>query len=93
MQGKHTPGPWAYEPTSGAIYYADGDVEPEIAVIDQDNMSSEQADADGRLIAAAPDLLAALRRAEFEIHNPGTNANDGVDIAELIRAAITRAAA
>lgn len=59
---KHTPGPWAYEPTNGAIYFADGDVEPIIAGINQDNTSEEQADADGRLIAAAPDLVAAGSR-------------------------------
>lgn len=56
----HTPGPWAYEPTSGAIYFADGDVEPVIADINQDSVSIEQADADGILMAAAPDLFAAL---------------------------------
>ena len=58
---KHTPAPWAYEETSGAIYYADGDVEPIIAGINQDNTSQTQADADGRLIAEAPAMLAALR--------------------------------
>lgn len=53
---KRTPGPWAYERTSGAIYYADGDVEPVIAGINQDGTSEKQADADGYLIAASPDL-------------------------------------
>jgi len=57
----HTSGPWAYEPTSGAIYFADDNVEPVIAVINQDSASEEQADADGYLVAAAPDLLEALR--------------------------------
>lgn len=55
-----TPCPWAYEPTSGAIYFADGDVEPVIAGINQDNTSEEQADADGVLLAAAPALLEEL---------------------------------
>lgn len=55
----HTPGPWAYEPTSGAIYYADNDVEPCIAGINQDSVSVEQSDADGYLMAAAPDMFAA----------------------------------
>ena len=29
---KHTPGPWACDEDSGTIYYADGDVEPTIAM-------------------------------------------------------------
>lgn len=58
---KHTPGPWTYEPTSGAIYFADGDVEPLIASTNLECVSAEQGDADGRLIAAAPDLLEAAK--------------------------------
>ena len=64
----HTPGPWGYESTSGAIFYADGDVEPVIAGINQDLVSEAQADADGRLIAAAPDLLAVVIRAQRLYH-------------------------
>jgi hypothetical protein len=61
MKPAHTPGPWGYEPTSGAIYYADGDVEPVIAGINQDGTSEEQADADGRLIAASPTMADAIK--------------------------------
>ncbi len=58
---KHTPGPWAYC-DDGEIYHADEDgVLPRIATIDMDNVSPEQAEADCRLIAAAPDMLAALK--------------------------------
>lgn len=57
----YTPAPWAYEPTSGAIYYKDGDVEPLIASTNLECVSEEQGDADGRLIAAAPELLEALQ--------------------------------
>lgn len=60
MSAQHTPGPWAYEPTSGAIYFADGDVDPLIASTNLEQVSVEQGDADGRLIAAAPDLYEAL---------------------------------
>ncbi len=57
----HTPGPWAYEPSSGAIYYADGDVEPLIASTNLEGVSEEQADADGRLIAAALKMFGMFR--------------------------------
>lgn len=60
---KHTPGPWAYDPAELRIYYADGDVEPTVAYVEYDNSSEAQAEADARLIAAAPELLAALKDA------------------------------
>ena len=56
----HTPAPWAYDPASGKIYYADGDVEPVVATVNWDNDSQEQADADGYVLAAAPEMFAAL---------------------------------
>jgi len=58
---KATPGPWKYEHASGAIYYDDGDVEPLIASTNLESVSVEQGDADGHLIAAAPDLYEALK--------------------------------
>ncbi len=58
---KHTQGPWKYEATSGAIFMDDGDVEALIASTNLESVSVEQGDADGQLIAAAPDLLDALK--------------------------------
>lgn len=67
----HTPTPRAYEQSSGAIYYADGDVEPVIAGINQDGTSEEQADADGFQIVLAVNchdgLVAALIAAKQEM--------------------------
>ena len=57
---KHTPGPWEYDAENYEIYYDDGYALPCIARLDNDCASEEEDDADGRLIAAAPDLLAAL---------------------------------
>lgn len=57
---KHTPGPWKYEPDAGGIFYDDGDLMPVIASTNLENVNVEQGDADGKLIAASPDLLAAL---------------------------------
>jgi hypothetical protein len=54
-----TPGPWRYDVESEAVFYDDGDVCPNVAFMN-DNTSGAQNLADGTLIAAAPDLLAAL---------------------------------
>lgn len=57
----HTPGPWAFDPESGEIYFSDGDVEPMLAVVYAENTSAQQYRADGQLIASAPALLKALK--------------------------------
>jgi len=60
---KHTSGPWAVDLVTGAIWYddrGDGDVRPVIATVRFDNTEYGQFEADCHLIAAAPDLLAAL---------------------------------
>jgi hypothetical protein len=59
QETKHTPGPWVFDEDTGCIYYADGDVLPDVASVFTDNTSPEQWKADGRLIAASPELLAA----------------------------------
>lgn len=56
---RHTKGPLAYDPATGDIVRIDNDVMPRVAWID-DNCSKKQRDADGRLFAAAPQMLAAL---------------------------------
>lgn len=59
----HTPGPWAIHPDSPfEVMMDDGDVCPLVATVAADNATSlVQAMADARLIAAAPDLLAACK--------------------------------
>lgn len=99
---KHTPGPWAYEPTSGAIYHDDGDVDPLIASTNLECVAVEQGDADGRLIAAAPDLLASLKELieeidfEIELRKDGGNDEDWQELQEKsdrAHAAIAKATA
>lgn len=51
---KHTPGPWRLGPSLGEVRDDDNNV-----LCDVYHDSDEQAEADTRLIAAAPDLLAA----------------------------------
>jgi hypothetical protein len=59
---QHTPGPWAFRHESGEVYYSDGDVEPLIATVHSDNVDEPQFRADAALIAAAPEMFAALRQ-------------------------------
>lgn len=61
MSAKHTPGPWKYDPKDGSL-----DSLSDVAVgrfhSGRDDMGSDMRPrkADARLIAAAPELLAAL---------------------------------
>jgi hypothetical protein len=88
---KHTPMPWAYEEETGRIYFADGDVEPTIAVVDLENSSPGQAKADGNLIAAAPKLLSACQMLLVRLEGSKALPKDGVY--EFAIAAITDATA
>jgi uncharacterized radical SAM superfamily Fe-S cluster-containing enzyme len=57
---KHTPGQWLYDAETGEVTMAD-DVTALIATVQFEGTDEAQADADGYLIASAPDLLAALQ--------------------------------
>ena len=57
---KHTPGPWNYiDSTQGEIHDSDGDL---VLQIKPQNRGQDEAEANCRLVAAAPDLL---RECEF----------------------------
>lgn len=102
MSNKHTPGSWRYLPNlrftqeqahDGYAYpyliYAGAEFVAQIATDQMCEFSKDEDNA--RLIAAAPDLLAALQIAEGIIHNAIDN---GVPVrAHLayIRAAIAKA--
>lgn len=61
MGAKHTPGPWAYDETVGHVHRAD-DFRPQrdaIADTNANDLPEEEGDANGVLMAAAPDLAAA----------------------------------
>ena len=87
---KHTPGPWHYEQKGGGLVgiFPSG-IETAVAF-------TRNNEADARLIAAAPDLLAALRYV-YEYYAPMTIFDDetgdtGHDEAmEIVRAAIAKA--
>lgn len=99
MSGEHTPGPWMVNPDNPAeILYDDRDdedVTPLIATVEIDNTTSEQCQADARLIAAAPSLLAALygMLAHSCVADAGADMKDDEDHAaeRAARAAIAKA--
>lgn len=70
-QAKHTPGPWETAVSSNSqneIYY---DVcLPDGGDMIADLKDCENAEANARLIAACPELLAALRSAVFHLESP-----------------------
>jgi hypothetical protein len=57
---QHTPGPWYYDGISGTDAHIIHVCEGEIAEAFRDAVGAGPAEANARLIAAAPDLLAAL---------------------------------
>lgn len=64
-KGKHTPGPWSAEPMEDgcSVAYRINDASGyEVAVTSGRDSDGEEA-ANARLIAAAPDMLAALKEA------------------------------
>ena len=80
-ESKHAPGPWKASEDSSAVYDSNGDA---VAVI-FGPVVSQESDANARLIAAAPDLLAAAKHALTELAGKGTHAET------LINATITKA--
>lgn len=66
----HTPGPWAYRPSNNGHFIAGtGENSGYLAEVRQCR-SKQDIRADARLIAAAPDLLAALKAILSEVVGP-----------------------
>lgn len=83
---KHTPGPWVKGVMSDYVAKsASGEI---IAELPCSKASSEERAANARLIAAAPDLLGALKRAMNELAQ--CTQGDGCNYC-LARAAIAKA--
>lgn len=84
MTSEHTPAPWHVDALDGTVYAANHRTVP-------------QNDADARLIAAAPDLLAALAEAAPRLEQALIDEPEDYDNHELravcsqIRAAIAKA--
>jgi hypothetical protein len=103
---RHTPGPWVL--TDNGLITAEareGKVEIAVIELDFDNPFESEQRANAKLIAAAPELLAALNRAEAFIVSEldvrqtsyGSDGDDGGYIGEarsaleIVRAAIAKA--
>lgn len=99
---KHTPGPWGYQkcPKPQAhsdcrdhawlVIWNDGKYEGDLAIV-----QTEQAEANARLIAAAPELLEACRELldlTSDLHEPDGSPDPEVErINRAARAAIAKA--
>jgi hypothetical protein len=86
---KHTQGPWTVD---GAVATENLDVFGEggrVAMLDFDDIDADTLEANARLIAAAPEMLAALMVAKSEMHY--FTATRGSEAHELVRAAIAKA--
>lgn len=97
-EAKHTPGPWVVAPYGNASLEIQGATDSvgrcyQVAIIKDHGDGPDfpiPIRANAKLIAAAPELLAALKRLEFAvIHGNGWQAWQ--DIKDQARAAITEA--
>lgn len=93
MSGKHTPGPWFAEPMVGetdAIWI--GNADGYVAQITREDGLEAGDWADARLIAAAPDMLAALEAiAEAEEFDGDSFVCDFQTLQGIARAAMAKA--
>ena len=81
MSTKHTPGPWHADikaSRSIGLYDADG---THIAVVDAKigSVTRQRREHDARLIAAAPELLGALKSAEYAVNITRATLMDSVE--------------
>lgn len=66
-KSKHTPGPWAVRGSAGTSVYLLHNYGFSASGWASHNVSEAQAQADARLIAAAPDLLEVLKEATLAL--------------------------
>lgn len=85
---KHTPGPWNYSPAVAAIFGPPGNA-PQICNIPA--FSGEEGHANARLIAAAPELLAALKLFVAQYQGDGHDDRELRPEMAAARAAIAKA--
>ncbi len=106
MEDKHTLGPWGYQDPMGPdilsiVANPDGEAYEWVHIaqigtetVDDDTRSFDEHEANARLIAAAPDMLAALRQAELasaELCQGQDPANACWDTLRQIQAALAKA--
>ena len=98
MGTKHTPGPWYVQDDHGKRWIETEGNDDTIAEVHRRKRkgsvySCEEAGANAGLIAAAPDLLAALQGLLAAYEDPGNTGSTHDDKAQAARNAISKAAA
>ena len=73
--GAHTPGPWVIDPCWDILGNTD-DGNGMVCQITTDAVPRDEAEANARLIAAAPELLEALREATSALKGNGYGVED-----------------
>lgn len=82
---EHTPGPWRYQrgnkqnPLNGCVCAPDGTLMHLTAVM------NKRDESDARLIAAAPELLEALKDAEFLLRKVSINWREAASMADSMK--------
>lgn len=79
MSTAYTPGPWRFDTKRGAIVTSAGEAVAVVCFHGADSLAQEN--ANGHLIAAAPDLLAALRELLADAVRSGLEARPAVLLA------------
>ncbi len=62
MSAQPTPGPWTFDPATGTVSTPDAKTLCYVSTIGARSDAFEVAKANGRVLAAAPELLAALQK-------------------------------
>ena len=97
MTVKHTPGPWFYAESEVGTPFVDSESVGDLSAV---ALPIDEQKANARLIAAAPDLLAALRTAEASLADIGDADREpdvewcerrAAEALPLVRAAIAKA--
>lgn len=90
----HTPGPWVIEAAPNGYNYIRAKHRAEIAIMGSENMLADDSSAasNARLIAAAPDLLAALDAITYYFQQYEKD-DSAKRLFEVARAAIAKASA
>jgi hypothetical protein len=93
---KHTPGPWVAIPTLSGAISINRTARVPIAQVGGAgwHLGQEMAEANARLIAAAPELLSALEEARLQIqylHEKFSHTGSGNAVLSRIEAAIAKA--
>lgn len=100
IQSKHTPGPWHTDGECGNIFtaYYDGQLNGYLATVSIDGLIAntrsdrkQEGLANARLIAAAPDLLEALKIILVQYGDDDRDNSVRLHTINIVKAAITKA--